>query len=108
MATIVMEASKVIEAADAVINSVHNEKIALDEKVIANAMKPQKRWFRNDITLTREQADEHLDKVARNNMFGSWRSQRGWGDLEKAKALRKLAEHGDPVTLNENDIEVLF
>ena len=108
MATIVMEAPKVIEAADAVISSILAERIARDEKCIENAMKPRKRWFRKDIVLTREEAIAHLDNVAKNKLFDSWSSQRGWGALEHAKSLRKLAEHGDPVTLNENDIEVLF
>jgi hypothetical protein len=108
MATIVMESSKVIEAADAVIKSIRNERILRDEKCIENAMKPQKRWFRKNIELTREQAIEYLDKIARDNMFANWRSHAGACVLEKAKTLRKLAQHGDPVTLNEKDIEVLF
>lgn len=108
MATIVMEASKVIEAADRVINSIRNERIARDEKRIASAMKPKKLWFLKQVTLTREQAIARLDKSSDGWLFESWRSAYAWGDLEKAKSLRKLAEHGDPVTLNENDIEVLF
>lgn len=108
MATIVMESAKVIEAAQQVIDRIMAKRKQRDEAAIAKRMQPQKfLWFTTK-ALTREEAIAKLDKEAENTFLGEWRSQYAWGDLAKAKALLKLAQHGDPVTLNEDDIEVLF
>ena len=104
MATIVMESAKVIEAAEKVLAHIKAIRLEQDEAAIAH-------WMRSRTFLgfklkirTREQAIKALED---NDMFG-WRSIYAWGTKSKAHALLKLAQHGDPVTLNEKDIEVLF
>jgi len=106
MATIIMESSKVIEAATNVINSIMNKRTSKDNSNIEAAMQPRKFLWFNLKQRNKEEAIKYLD-TSMDGYFG-WRSQRGWGDLEKANKLLKLAQHGDPVTLNENDIAVLF
>lgn len=106
MATIVMESAKVIAAADATISYIMGVREERDRKAIDRRMAPRKRLWRSTVRLTEAQAIEALDV---EDTFGyEWRSNYAWGDLNKAKALRKLAHHGDPVTLNEDDIRVLF
>lgn len=106
MATIVMESSKVIEAANNAINSILAKRIALTEKLIEDAMKPQKRLFRKPVILTRDQAVKYLEA---NSFEFYLRSEVYAGAaLKYIKSLRLLAKNGGPVLLNENDIKVLF
>ena len=104
MATIVMESAKVIEAAKAVIAHIREVRLERDEESIAYWMQPRTLFGFKRKARTREEAIKALEAA---DMYG-WRSYYGNGTLSSAKALLKLAEHGDPVTLNEKDIEVLF
>ena len=108
MGTIVMASAKVIEAADTTIQLILDKRKESDEKRIARYIEhktPSKFWKRFGFkTPSREQAVKKLSE----DIWGFFPCQNGWGDLEKAKKLRKLAEHGDPVTLNEEDVRVLF
>lgn len=106
MATIVCSAEKVKEAAEKVIAHILEKRKEYDEKAIANIMaRPRKFfWTRKPNPYTREEAINFLNK---SDFFG-WQSQYAWGDLEHARKLLLIAEHGDPVTLNENDARVLF
>lgn len=108
MATIVLPAEKVIAAAEATIAYIRDERNSEDEEKIAEWMKPRKfLWF----TLrarTREEAINALDKHYAASWYGDWRSNYAWGDFSKAKKLLRLARLGDPVTLNEDDVRVLF
>jgi hypothetical protein len=99
-----MESQKVIEAAQAVIDKIQAHRLARDEKAIAKEMATRSLGWRGFYYPTREQAIKLLDK---SDVWG-WRSIYAWGDLDHAKKLLKLAHHGDPVTLNEEDITVLF
>ena len=105
MATIVCSAAKVQEAAQKVIDHILTTRKERDEEDIARVMaKPRKFfWTRKPNPYTREAAIKYLD----SNCFG-WRSQYAWGDLGHARKLLLIAEHGDPVTLNEDDTLVLF
>ena len=107
MATIVMKSAKVIEAATAMIEHINEERMRRDEVTVLRAMQPYKKWFKT-YTRTREEAIKYLDECDNNSMFDSWHSMYAWGTLDKARAILKLAQHGDPVTLNQEDIEVLF
>lgn len=104
MATIVMEAAKVIKAADNLIARIEAERKRRDEENIADRMQPRKFMGFKLKTRTREEAIKYLDSI---DPWG-WQSIYAYGDLGKAKALKLLAEHGDPVTLDQHDITVLF
>jgi hypothetical protein len=113
MATIVMDAEKVWVKADNLIKEIEEAREVEDEKTIYGVMykKRTKRKFiffkECDYYFNREQAIAWLDTEAGNSPWG-WRSIKGWQVADKAKALRLIAEHGDPVTLNQDDVEVLF
>ena len=55
-------------------------------------------------SITRERAIQKLRDV----ILGNYPSNYAWGDLSHAKKLLILAKYGNPVTLNEEDIRVLF
>lgn len=105
MATIVMESAKVIEAAKAVIEHIEARRKREDEEAIASRMQPRSFMGFKLKTRTREEAIKSLDSDC--TMWG-WHSHYAWGTLSSAKELLKLAQHGDPVTLNEKDVDVLF
>lgn len=106
MATIIMESAKVIEAATNVINNIAAKREAKDNCYIDAAMQPRKFLCFNLKTRTKKEAIKYLDE---SDIEGwGWRSEYAWGDLDHAKKLLKLAQHGDPVTLNEKDVRVLF
>lgn len=108
MATIVMDSQKVIDAAEFTINDIRARRLAEDESNIAFYIarnKPKgifkKLGFKPP---TREQAIKKLSEDG----WSFFPCIRGYGTLEKCEKLRKLAQHGDPVTLNEEDIHALF
>ena len=106
MATIVMSARQVINAANATIAYIEGQREKEDENNIRRVMLSTRigAWFKR-YNPTREQAIKILDNSCE---FMGWRSCRGWGDLRKAQDLLRLAKMGDPVTLNEDDVRVLF
>ena len=107
MATIVMESAKVIEAAQAVIDSIEARRAKIDEETIAKAMGSKSFSFKRGFYfMNREEAIYFVNHESWNSHWG-W-SIYGWGSLDSAKKLLKLAQHGDPVTLNEEDVGVLF
>jgi hypothetical protein len=104
MATIVLPAEKVIAAAEATIANIEKVRKERDEENITNWMKPRKvLWF----TLRARTREEAIKALDHSDSWG-WRSQYAWGDLKHAKKLLRLARLGDPVTLNEDDVRVLF
>lgn len=108
MGTIVMSADKVIAAAENTIATIlakraENNKRMEDWAIRESIPGPIGKLFGRE-TLTREQVIENYKK----DIWSCYPSVYAWGDLEKAKNLLKLAQHGDPVTLNENDVKVLF
>jgi len=105
MATINMSATQVIEACENVISKINAEQLRRDELCINREMSVKRGIFRK-YYFSREQAINYLYETEK--MFMGWRSIYGWGDLEHANKLLKLAKYGDPVTLNEEDIRVLF
>lgn len=104
MATIVMSAEKVIEAAEATIAGILAKRDLRDEEQISRWMGPRRFLWIKLKPRTREQAIKALD----GSSSWGWRSMYAWGDLDHAQKLLALAKHGDPVTLNENDVRVLF
>ncbi len=107
MAHIVCSAEKVREAALAVIKMIEEKRHDRDEKAIARVMQNERvAWWKvwEPRGMTREQAIKWLDA---SDMWG-WRSGYAWGDLEKAKNLLLLAEHGDPVTIDADSARVLW
>lgn len=103
MATIQMDSQKVIKAAETVIAKIMAHRENRDETAIARKMASRSLGWRGFYWPTREQAIKALD----NSDCWGWRSIYAWGDLDHAKNLLLLAQHGDPVTLNEEDIIVL-
>ena len=106
MATIVMESSKVIEACEKVIARIEKHREDKDEKTIATRMQYKHGWIWARKNYTREEAIDFLNEQ-------TWLDSWGWcyaygGQLQAAKKLLKLAQHGDPVTLNQDDIENIF
>jgi hypothetical protein len=104
MATIVMESAKVIKAGQAVIDRILAHRETLDEQMIIERMTTRALGWRGFYYPTREQAIKLLD----NSDCWGWRSISGWGDLAHARKLILMAQHGDPVTLDQDDISVLF
>ena len=104
MATIVCDAAKVKAAAQATIDRIDAARIERDEAAIAKTMRTRHIGWRGFYYPDREKAVKILDESG----FMGWRSMYAWGDLEHAKKLLLIAEHGDPVTLNEEDARVLF
>lgn len=100
-----MESAKVIEAAENKIAYIKAQQLERDEKAIARRM-ADKAWSfrRGSYFMTRDEAIHWLDC---SDSWG-WRSMAGWRHLEHAEKLLRLAKLGDPVTLNEEDAEVLF
>ena len=103
MATIVCSAEKVKAAAQTTIDNITAIRKAEDERTIAKRMK-QKRFILFGRTITREEAIKDLTE----DRWSFYPYMYAWGDYEHAKKLLLIAEHGDPVTLNEEDARVLF
>lgn len=106
MATIVMESAKVIAAAQDVIDR------------IFKAREDRRRDYLNDYCAMQKFSLRKMRKVYAYTMdeakqLAEW-NMREWGNfangyqLKQAKALLLLAQHGDPVTLNEQDCITLF
>lgn len=107
MAHIVCSAEKVREAAQATIKQIKETRIKRDEKAIARVMENERvHWWKfwQPAGMTREQAIKWLDA---SDMWDRPRCY-AWEDLEKAKKLLILAEHGDPVTIDEESARVLW
>ena len=107
MAHIVCSAEKVRESAIRVIKKIEDVRTKRDEKAIARVMENERVcWWMiwKPVGMTREQAIKWLDE---SDMWG-WRSGYAGGDLDKAKKLLILAEHGDPVTIDEESASVLW
>ena len=102
MAHITCTAEKVKLAAEATIANIIATRTKKDENEITETMGKKHFWSRKP--FTREDAINWLDK---NNFFG-WRSEYAWGDLVKARNLLILAQHGDPVVIDEDSARVLF
>lgn len=105
MATIIMGATLVMQACNTIIERIETEREKRDENAITRVMAQSRigAWFKR-YNPTREQAIEILDD---RNLFG-WRSEYGYNKLGHAKKLLLLAQHGDPVTLNEDDTQAIF
>jgi hypothetical protein len=106
MATIVMQADKVIEACSAVIARIEAHRAEQNEKVIAVRMQYRHGWPWNRRNYTREEAIAFLNEQ-------TWLDRWGWcydygGQLRRVKSIMKLAQLGDPITLSTEDIEEIF
>ena len=99
-----MDSAKVIKACEAVTAKIEAHRQKRDEAAIAQEMASRSLGWRGFYWPTREQAIKALN---RSDAWG-WRSIYAWGDYDHAKKLLLLAQHGDPVTLNEEDTRVLF
>jgi hypothetical protein len=107
MATIVMESAKVIEAATKMIANIKAERKTRDDKTIEMAMGFRRFSFKRGFYyMNREEAIYFVNHEGWTSSWG-WSSY-AWGTLDAAKKLLVLAQHGDPVTLNENDMENLM
>ena len=101
MAHIVCSAAGVEKAARAVISHVERERLRRDESAISANMMRKHFWTRKQ--YTRDDAINHL-----NGDFFGWRSTYAWRALEQANKLLLLAQHGDPVTIDEESAQVLW
>lgn len=107
MATIVISAEKVIEAAEATITEILEAREEINQKTVAQYIMNNTpgrigRFFGRK-TPNEFQAIQHLRKdfdFPDNYSFGK--------QLNHAKRLLKLAQNGDPVTLNETDCDMIF
>lgn len=108
MATIQMSAQQVLDAANKIISKIDSERRKIDMVTISRAMNLVFRFsFRRGFYRMNEA--EALQWVKQQARYGGWGlSIYAWGDLYKAKSLLLIAQHGDPVTLNEDDVRVLF
>lgn len=104
MATIVMKSAKVIEACEKTIALImdmrtkdHAQKISEYLSYTTFSFLKMKRIPEFTLEQATAGADEYI------KMFPY-----AWGDLSKAKNLLRLAQLGDPVTLNEEDCRVIF
>lgn len=108
MATIVLPAEKVIEAAEKTIKDIKTKRLTDNAVMVSNYIKkntPGKFFAKLGFKApTEEQAISELIQ----DIWGSYPSEYAWRDYSSAKKLLKLAQHGDPVTLNEEDVRVLF
>jgi hypothetical protein len=103
-----MDSNQVISACSSKIKHILAERNERDEATINRIMQTKRvGWFWNRKNRTREQAIEWLLNDNLDHMFG-WQSGFGWRNLEHLSKLLLLAEHGNPVVLNEEDTQVLF
>ena len=107
MATIILESAKVIEACKNTIATIEAVRAKRDNRAITNRMAMKafsfKRGFYN---MNQEEAKQWINEQGSLSSWG-W-SYYAWGDLDHAKKLLLLAKQGDPVTLNEEDCQVIF
>lgn len=108
MATIVMSAAEVIVAAEATIAHIKAVREKENKKMIAAEIKDSLPGLLRKLLGLRPLTEEQAIRRLQSDPWAWYPSQRGWGDLEKAKKLLKLTKHGDPVTLNQEDVNVLF
>ena len=107
MATIIMSAEKVIAACENAIQVIQAKRNKIDEETIQAAM--NQRMFSFKRGFYKMNREESIKWVNEQSIWSSWGwSIYAWGDLDHAKKLLKLAQHGDPVTLNEKDTAILF
>lgn len=104
MATIVVPASKVLFAAAETIKNIKAYRKDKDKTTLAEAMMPTKLFGFTIKGRSRDRAIAYL----RENAWGWYPSCYRYDDLQHATKLYLLAQHGDPVTLNEEDCRVLF
>lgn len=105
MATIVMQADLVIKAAEAVIDKIQQYRQREDEETIQRVMKKTFFGWKGFYKPNRQQAIDYINGDGRWDFFWSNRCGR---QLHDARSLLLLAQHGNPVVLNEKDIQVLF
>lgn len=107
MATIVMESAKVIEACEKTITAIVSERNRRDNETLIKLM--QKTMFSFTRGFYKMNRQEAYDWLWSESCLSSWGfSYYAYEDLEHAKKLLKLAQLGDPVTLNEDDTRVIF
>lgn len=114
MATIVMEAAKVIEAADKVLAQIKEIRAKEDAETIETMRKKMYtiRWSPYPKITRGPYTDEEVIKEIKSSSLSAYNrhfpSSRRWGDYATARKLRLIALHGDPVTLNQDDVDTLF
>lgn len=105
MATIVMQADQVIKEAEAVIDNIQQYRQRENEETIQRVMKKTFLGWKGFYKPNRQQA---INWINGDGMWDYFWCYSYAGKEDKAKALILIAQHGDPVTLNEKDIQVLF
>ena len=107
MATIVIESAKVIEACEKTIASIMAKRDAENNATLSRIMEDTKFSFKRGFYKMNRQ--EAFDWLCQQSWLSGWGFSRyAWGDLAHAKKLLRLAQLGDPVTLNEEDTRVIF
>lgn len=105
MGTITLPAVQVQEAARKVIAEILAVRKQRDSEKVQRYM--QKRWFNFKRWFHYKTEQEVLEWLEAHSFYG-WLSEYRFHDYEHAQKLLKLALHGDPVTLDQEDVEVLF
>lgn len=116
MATIVLSAAKVIEAANAAIQNLQDDIDCLEaekEALIADFLKLSGKVldFKSIFPFVYFRAATVKDYAA-SDMLGAsyvnWNIHFKNERISKVQKLLLIAQHGDHVTLNENDVALLF
>lgn len=105
MTTIVKDAQNVIDAAEKIIAHIKN---VLKEKTISIVMNTVFRFsFRRGFyRMNKQETIEYINKQDASGNYGCLRYARD--DLGKARKLLLIAKHGNSVTLNCENVQVLY
>lgn len=112
MSYITVDAAKVAQRAQEVIDEILELRKKHDEKKIAKVMERGRKvsfFSKKRVPLSRDEAIAFLNKNT-TDVFGSpsWRSWVRYDDYNCAQHLLILAKNGDPVSVNSFDAEVLW
>ncbi len=117
MATIVLDSKTVLEMCNKALNSIRAARANEDFRTINDLINNpparfswrRMRWV--PLSFNIGTAEAYLDNLhkTRGYEYGwiGWRSTMYYGYMQHIKTLKALAELGDPVTLNEKDVEAL-
>ncbi len=110
MATITIPSAKVIEACEKTIASIIKARADSDENQIQyHLSQTWHTWYFKPYRPTRVEVLKMLQTRGRRWDSGiTFPSNYAWNDCSHAQKLLKLAQNGDPVTLNEEDVRVIF
>jgi len=108
MATIVLPAEKVIEACESTIAYIKERRLKENEQMIEEWLKHNQPWSILQWFGVEPPTRETAIKKLTQNVWSFYPSYSSKEQMRHTKRLLKLAQHGDPVTLNEIDTNNIF